>query len=71
MILNTNQMKCGGCGCEDFKIYTNKRKGDEDCIFISCNQCSSVNTITIEQKPRLNFDWEGLGGLVVFDYERD
>lgn len=48
------QMKCGGCGGEDHKVFTQTR-GESDVI-LECNNCKS-QTIIRASTPRLILDW--------------
>ena len=52
---NLKKYKCGGCGCEDFKLYGDER--DPSKIYTECQDCESVNIISLASDPRLTIDW--------------
>jgi hypothetical protein len=50
------QMKCGGCGGEDFKVFT---EDPAEAIMVVCMKCKSVSTI--KPKAQLEVEWEADG----------
>ena len=62
MEINLQQLKCGSCGEENHKLYTN----DKDEIFVECTKCKNVSIIQCT-RPKINISsYEGNGCLAVF-----
>jgi hypothetical protein len=55
------QLKCGGCGGEDHKLW---KHHDRESIYVSCNTCESCSEICIPD-PELHISWvDGSSGLL-------
>lgn len=64
MITGLSQMKCGGCGGEQFKVFTADPTVE---IIVECQQCKSTSTIKVST-PKLVIGWgeASTGVLAVF-----
>jgi hypothetical protein len=60
MTTNAKAMGCGGCGCEEFRLYQ-----DNHGLAAECVKCKSVSTI--RPRAELKIDWikESSGCLAV------
>ena len=59
MITDAKELRCGGCGNSETKLYIN----DEQELFAECAKCKSVTTLTVS--PKIKLDWgEGADGIL-------
>jgi len=49
------KFRCGGCGCEDYKLYGDNHH-DPTMILAECQECKSMTEITIS-KPTIKLDF--------------
>lgn len=52
---NLKMFKCGGCECEDFKIYG--ENNNPHSIFVECQKCKSVSEVTKPRSLPLEIKW--------------
>lgn len=65
------KMRCGGCGCETFRIFNRAEKDGKgmrepgpDGLLVECTQCKSVSTLTVET-PAIRVGWgDGASGIL-------
>lgn len=50
MIKGIQSMRCGACGCDEFKIYTTDAQSN---IYIECKECES-SSIVQPTEPKLS-----------------
>jgi hypothetical protein len=62
LLLNQQQMGCGGCGGKTFKVYTPDKTA---LIVMECDHCKSTSLIE-PQPAQLRIEWgDGEGRIAV------
>jgi len=64
MIKYAHQMKCGNCGCPDFKIFTNDK---EQNIMVECQGCKDISHIVPTCKLEIEWGEKSDGRLTIMD----
>lgn len=51
MVENAQKMRCGNCGHEDFKIFSEPMG-----LIVECCKCNSTSTVRVST-PKIVIDW--------------